>query len=264
LASPPLEVSTWSQEDLAQKTSLLSCQARVWLCRDNSNDMGEDVSSSFEEALQLNVLVSHYDYPLAIPTSEILTSNRTWCVELSATLILRLLPSTDPKLARLGLLRRVDTLSVSSDGHSNLSESADLFSTQANTSTSSEIVSTNHVQEAGREKQGIQIVHTRAQESVHIANDSFFVTADAEGQSQQGAVSRILLTDNAGDINDFFDIAFTTANESQASTEGDDLICRTDNHYGVQSGYSFSAQPFEEVEMVRRQGALFAARLSLS
>src|SRR4051794_31584055 len=35
-----------------------------------------------------------------------------------------------------------------------LSESADLLSTQANTSTSSEIAPTNHVQDAGHEKQG--------------------------------------------------------------------------------------------------------------
>jgi hypothetical protein len=57
LASSPLEISTCSQEGLAEETSLLSCQARVGLFHCNSDDVGEDESSSFEEAQQLNVLV---------------------------------------------------------------------------------------------------------------------------------------------------------------------------------------------------------------
>lgn len=65
LSSPPLEGSTCSQEDLAEETSLLSCQARVGLCHRNLDDVGEDESSSFEEAPQLNILVRRYECLLA-------------------------------------------------------------------------------------------------------------------------------------------------------------------------------------------------------
>jgi hypothetical protein len=64
-ALPLLEVSTCSQEDLAEETSLLSRQARVGLRHRNSGDVGEDESSSFEEAPQLNVLVRGYECLLA-------------------------------------------------------------------------------------------------------------------------------------------------------------------------------------------------------
>ena len=65
LASSPLEVSTCSQESLAKETSFLSCQARVGLCNRDSDGVGEDESSSFEEAPQLNVLVRRYECLLA-------------------------------------------------------------------------------------------------------------------------------------------------------------------------------------------------------
>ena len=65
LASPPLEGSTCSQEDLTEETSLLSCQTRVGLRHRDFDDVGEDESSSFEEAPQLNVLVRRYECLLA-------------------------------------------------------------------------------------------------------------------------------------------------------------------------------------------------------
>lgn len=61
LALPPLEGSICSQEDLAEETSFLSCQTRVGLRHHDSDDVGEDESSSFEEAPQLNVLVRRYE-----------------------------------------------------------------------------------------------------------------------------------------------------------------------------------------------------------
>ena len=174
---------------------------------------------------------------------------------------LRLLPSTDPTPVKLEFLRRVDTLSISSDTSPNLSESANIPSSERTTTTTSTNDSTHHIQEAIGQKRSKQIIHTRGQESIDIANGSFFQTADAKDQSHHGALSRIPLTDNAEDISDFFDIAFGTVNESQASTTDDKLICQADNHHKAQSTYSFSAQSFKGVEMVRRQRAFFATRL---
>jgi hypothetical protein len=173
---------------------------------------------------------------------------------------LRLLPSTDPILAKLEFLRRVDALSISSDNSSNLLESADIPSSETTTTATSANDSTHHVQDAVGQKRSKQIIHTRGQESINIANGSFFQTADAKGR-HHGTLSRISLTDNAEDISDFFDTAFRIVNESQASTNDDKLICQADNHHKAQSTYSFSAQSFKGVEMVRRQRAFFAARL---
>jgi hypothetical protein len=111
------------------------------------------------------------------------------------------------------------------------------------------------------QKRSKQIIHTRGQESIDIANGSFFQTADAKDQSHHDGLLRVSLTDNAEDISDFFDIAFRTVNESQASTKDDELICQADNHHKAQPTYSLSAQSFKGVEMVRRQRVLFAARL---
>src|SRR5271156_5063421 len=174
---------------------------------------------------------------------------------------LRLLSSTDPTPAKLEFLRRVDTLPISSDNSSNLSESADIPPSKITTTAASANDSTHHIQEAVGQKRSKQIIHTRGQESIDIANGSFFQTTDAKGKSYHGALSRISLTDNSEDISDFFDIAFRTVNESQASTNDDKLICQADNHHKAQSTYSFSAQSLQGVEMIRRQRALFAARL---
>lgn len=174
---------------------------------------------------------------------------------------LRLLPSADPTPVKRDFLRRVDTLSISSHNSSNLSLSADIPALEATTTATSANDSTHHIQGAVGQKRSKQIIHTRGQESIDIANGSFFQTADAKGPSHHGALSRISLTGNAEDISDFFNIAFRTVNESQASTNDDKLICQADNHHKAQSTYSFSVQSFKGVEMVRRQRTFFAARL---
>src|ERR1700722_17820339 len=95
---------------------------------------------------------------------------------------LPLLPSTDPTPAKLEFLRRVDTLSISSDNSSNLSELADIPSSDTTTTETSASDSTHRIQEAVGQKRSKQIIHTRGQESIDIINGSFFQTADAKDQ----------------------------------------------------------------------------------
>jgi hypothetical protein len=83
LALPALETWTSSHENLSGEPSLLPCQTEVGLYHHNTGNVGGD-SSSFEEGLQLNVLVRRDECPFMMYGSGRLTSNRTWYVELSA------------------------------------------------------------------------------------------------------------------------------------------------------------------------------------
>jgi hypothetical protein len=177
---------------------------------------------------------------------------------------LRLLPSTDLTLAKLDILRRVDDLTTSSDSSSRPSDSAgspSLLTKSAAASASSASTSATGVHQAGYKNEGKSIVHTHGHHSIDMANRTFITTADVGRRRQQDVILFPFLTEDIEDISDCLAVLFANVDEEQSNTEGRCLLFPAINSLDTDSGHSFSAQSLQEIELVRGQRLLFAARL---
>jgi hypothetical protein len=214
--------------------------------------MKEDERLLFEEALQPNILVRHSSapFPLEISHANLEQNMVRWAF---SNANMRLLPSTDPTIARLDLLRRVDDLSNSSGSSASYTETL--------TTTSSEGAAATDKNHTGHERDGRRLLHTHGQHSLDAASTSFFTAADAQRQRQEEASLLPRLTENVEDMSDCFSILFMTADECHPGSEASDLSCPPNNRPDTNSGHSYSAQSVHKIEAIRAQRLLFAARL---
>lgn len=170
---------------------------------------------------------------------------------------LRLLPSTDPTLAKLDLLRRVDALTTSYDSSSLLSDAAGIPSFHSTTSASSLGI---HGHQTRHEKSGKPIPHCRGH-SLDVANSSFFLSSNAEGQCQHETNQRAFLTDDAESISGALAMTFACTTQTYHNDQKSRLTRSTTNEGKETRGHSFSAQRWQDIETIRGQRILFAARL---
>ena len=145
---------------------------------------------------------------------------------------------------------------------SNLLESQGTLPTQKTLIRNSHSVSASGGDRTKHGEDGRDKSHTRGLQSLNVANGSFFSTLDVGYQHQKDALPpRALLTDDAEDYSGCLAVVFRTVDESDIGRHETLLVCTANTPHELISEHSFSAQPFEELELLRHFRAIFAARL---